>query len=87
MNLASLVLSVRRPIDIEVTATADAFDGSPRSLLGAQGAKGVGFGASKRFKVSTNEFGYFIVLSAIVPESGYINLASASARNLRKLSS
>lgn len=75
------------PIDIdEVTATADAFDadGSPRSLLGAQGAKGVGFGASKRFKVSTNEFGYFIVLSAIVPESGYINLASASARNLRK---
>lgn len=75
------------PIDIdEVTATADFFDadGSPRSLLGAQGAKGVGFGASKRFKVSTNEFGYFIVLSAIVPESGYINLASASARNLRK---
>lgn len=75
------------PIDIdEVTATADAFDadGSPRSLLGAQGAKGVGFGASKRFKVSTNEFGYFIVLSAIVPESGYINLASSSARNLRK---
>lgn len=76
------------PIDIdEVTATADAFDadGSPRSLLGAQGAKGVGFGASRRFKVSTNEFGYFIVLSAIVPESGYINLVSASARNLRKL--
>lgn len=75
------------PIDIdEVTATADAFDadGSPRSLLGAQGAKGVGFGASKRFQVSTKEFGYFIVLSAIVPESGYINLASASARNLRK---
>lgn len=75
------------PIDIdEVTATADAFDadGSPRSLLGAQGAKGVGFGASKRFKVTTNEFGYFVVLSAIVPESGYINLASASARNLRK---
>lgn len=75
------------PIDIdEVTATADAFDadGSPRSLLGAQGAKGVGFGASKRFKVSTNEFGYFIVLSAIVPESGYINLVSSSARNLRK---
>lgn len=76
------------PIDIdEVTATADAFDadGSPRSLLGAQGAKGVGFGASKRFKVSTDEFGYFIVLSAIVPESGYINLASSQARNLRKM--
>lgn len=75
------------PIDIdEVTATSDAFDseGSPRSLLGEQGAKGVGFGSSKRFKVSTNEFGYYICLASIIPESGYVNCALAGALDINK---
>lgn len=74
-------------IDIdEVTATSDFFDseGDPRSLLGEQGGKGVGFGISKKFKVSTREFGYYIVLASVVPEAGYVNVCSASGRNLKK---
>lgn len=75
-------------IDIdEVTATSDFFDseGDPRSLLGEQGGKGVGFGVSKKFSVSSNEFGYYIVLASVVPEAGYVNVSSASGRNLKKL--
>lgn len=74
-------------IDIdEVTATSDAFDseGSARSLLGEQGAKGVGFGASKKFKVSNNEFGYYIILASVVPEAGYVNCALAGALDISK---
>ena len=76
------------PIDIdEITATSDAFDSqdNPRSLLGEQGAKGVGFGESKTFTCGvTRELGYYVVLASIVPESGYVNLAMAQAQNLRK---
>lgn len=75
-------------IDIdEVTATSDFFDseGDPRSLLGEQGGKGVGFGISKKFSVTSREFGYYIVLASVVPEAGYVNVSSASGRNLKKL--
>ena len=77
------------PIEIdEVTATSDAYDnvsGDAKTLLGEQGAKGVGFGASKQFKNTAKEYGYYFVLASIVPESGYVNQTAAHALNLRKL--
>lgn len=76
------------PIEIdEVTATSDAYDnvsGDAKTLLGEQGAKGVGFGASKQFRNTAKEYGYYFVLASIVPESGYVNQTAAHALNLKK---
>lgn len=76
------------PIEIdEVTATSDAYDnvsGDAKTLLGEQGAKGVGFGASRQFKNTAKEYGYYFVLASIVPESGYVNQTAAHALNLGK---
>jgi hypothetical protein len=77
------------PIEIdEVTATSDSYDnvsGEAKTLLGEQGAKGVGFGASKTFKNTAKEYGYYFVLASIVPESGYTNQTSAHMLNIGKL--
>lgn len=76
------------PIEIdEVTATSDAYDslGEAKTLLGEQGAKGVGFGVSKFFKTgSVREYGYYFILASVVPESGYVNQTSAHMLNKRK---
>ena len=76
------------PIEIdEVTATSDAYDsqGDAKTLLGEQGAKGVGFGVSKSFKTGkVREYGYYFILASVVPESGYVNQTSAHMLNRRK---
>lgn len=76
------------PIDIdEIDATNDAFDGNGEvsTLLGEQGAKGTGFGVTRKHSLQTNEYGYFIVLSAIVPEVGFSQQGKAQAHNLKPL--
>lgn len=77
-------------VDVEifdVTATADAFDaqGIRKTLLGEYVGKGVGEGTSRTFSVKAPEVGFIIDLSAIVPESGWLNGEDLDNRNLRKL--
>lgn len=76
------------PIDIdEVDATNDAFDGNGdiSTLLGEQGAKGTGFGVTRKHSFTSNEYGYYIVLSSIIPEVGFSQQGKAQAHNLAPL--
>lgn len=76
------------PIDIdEIDATNDAFDGNGdiSTLLGEQGAKGSGFGVTRKHSFTSNEYGYYIVLSSIVPEVGFSQQGKAQAHNLKPL--
>ena len=52
----------------DVVATAATDDAE----LGQYGGRGIGFGKFQ-FSFSTGRYGYLIVLSAIVPEAGYVN--------------
>ena len=52
----------------DVVATAATDD----AQLGQYGGRGIGFGKFQ-FSFSTGRYGYLIVLSAIVPEAGYVN--------------
>lgn len=52
----------------DVVATAATADAE----LGQYGGRGLGMGKFQ-FSYSTNRYGYLIVLSAVVPESGYVN--------------
>lgn len=63
------------PIKIsDVVATSDTYDESTDtgSQLGQYGGRGLGFD-KMQFSFNTNRFGYLVILSSIVPESGYIN--------------
>lgn len=51
--------------DVMSTAETD------QAFLGEYAGKGIGYGDSETFDFSTNNFGYFITLTAVVPESGY----------------
>lgn len=52
--------------DVIATAATD------KASLGQYGGRGLGLGYAK-VSHSTSRWGYFIILSAIIPESGYIN--------------
>lgn len=52
--------------DVVATAATD------NAKLGQYGGRGLGIG-NFQFSYSTNRYGYMIILSSIVPESGYIN--------------
>lgn len=52
--------------DVVATAATD------ESSLGQYGGRGIGFGQGQ-MSFSTDRHGYFILLSAIVPEAGYVN--------------
>lgn len=54
----------------DVTSTADTASSITGSQLGALAGKGGSYG-SGNFEYSTDEFGYFIVISSIVPATGY----------------
>lgn len=57
----------------DVTATAETFtpDGKTAQNLGSYAGKGIGYDDSKEFEYENSEFGYWITLCAVVPESGY----------------
>lgn len=57
----------------DVTATAETFrpDGKTAQNLGSFAGKGIGYDDSKTFEYENSEFGYWITLCAVVPESGY----------------
>lgn len=57
--------------DVISTADTDFGNGSGK-LLGEYGGRGLGFTESKKFVYENEEFGYWITLCAIVPESGYM---------------
>lgn len=57
--------------DVVSTADTDFGNGSGK-LLGEYGGRGLGFTESKKFVYENEEFGYWITLCAIVPESGYM---------------
>lgn len=64
-------------IDVsDVNATADAFNSESNtgSMLGEYAGKGVGFDerqGRKNFTYENNEFGFWVTLAALVPNSGY----------------
>lgn len=61
---------------MDVNATADTFNasGDAASVLGEPAGKGFGYDekvANKKFSFENDEFGYWITIAAIVPNSGY----------------
>lgn len=54
----------------DVMSTADTVGSSTGAQLGAFAGKGISYG-NGHFDCSTDEFGYFIILSSIVPATGY----------------
>lgn len=71
------------PIKIsDVIATSDTTsvneDGQTAgAALGQYGGRGLGYNSSQ-FSFSTDKFGYMIILSTIIPESGYVNQFDAT---------
>lgn len=51
----------------DVMSTAE----NEQGYLGEYAGKGIGYGDSETFDFTTDSFGYFITLTAVVPESGY----------------
>ena len=51
----------------DVMSTAE----SEQGYLGEYGGKGIGYGDSEKFDFSTDKFGVWLTLTAVVPESGY----------------
>lgn len=63
------------PINVmDVVSTSDTVDGSNGSPLGDYAGRGLGWKKEnpKTFVYETKEYGYFICLSAIVPNAGYV---------------
>lgn len=63
------------PINVmDVVSTADTLNGSEGSPLGDYAGRGLGWKKKnpKTFVYETREYGYFICLSAIVPNAGYV---------------
>lgn len=58
--------------DVVATAQTNAEDAADRVELGQYGGRGLGIG-NGQISFNTDKHGYFIVLSSIVPESGYVN--------------
>lgn len=77
------------PIKIsDVIATSDTTsieeDGKMTgAALGQYGGRGLGYNTSQ-FSFSTDKFGYMIILSTIIPESGYVNQFDATNACLNK---
>lgn len=73
-------------IDIfDVTSTSDTLERATGKgmYLGEYVGKGVGDGKSKRFKFRSDEIGYFIELSSVVPESGWTNGIDPATRHVK----
>ena len=58
--------------DVVATAQTNADDAEDRVELGQYGGRGLGIG-NGQISFNTDKHGYFIVLSSIVPEAGYVN--------------
>lgn len=58
--------------DVVATAQTNADDAADRVELGQYGGRGLGIG-NGQISFNTDKHGYFIVLSSIVPEAGYVN--------------
>ena len=56
----------------DVTSTANTDDGDNGSSLGQYAGKGVGYSGNGWFKYDTDEYGYLMVVSTIVPKVGYV---------------
>lgn len=69
--------------DVVSTADTDFGSGSGK-LLGEYGGRGLGFTQSKTFSYENEEFGYWITLCAIVPESGYMQQLDKSVTAVTK---
>lgn len=69
--------------DVVSTADTDFGNGSGK-LLGEYGGRGLGFTQSKTFSYENEEFGYWITLCAIVPESGYMQQLDKSVTAVSK---
>ena len=60
--------------------TATGFDG-----VGEYAGKGIGFGTTKDFEYSTDEYGMFLVLASVVPATGYFQGIDRNVKHLTKL--
>jgi hypothetical protein len=70
--------------DVVSTADTIATAGTRGSQLGAFAGKGISYG-NGHFSCDTDEFGYFIILSTIVPATGYFQGIDPICQRLTKL--
>lgn len=71
MNRCNYLGAAMQDIQIgDIVSTADTASALAGSQLGAMAGKGISYG-NGHFDVSTDEFGYFFVLTSIVPSTGY----------------
>lgn len=60
--------------------TSTGFDG-----VGEYAGKGIGFGTTKDFEYSTDEYGLFLVVASVVPATGYFQGIDRNVKHLTKL--
>ncbi len=68
----------------DIMSTADTVKDSEGSQLGSFAGKGISYG-NGHFECNTDEFGYFIILSTIVPATGYFQGIDPIVQRLSKL--
>lgn len=79
LNRSVYLGSNKTPIQIgEVLSTADT-DGA---AIGDYAGKGIAYGNNGKFSYSTDEFGYFIIYSQIIPKIGYVQGIDRTALHL-----
>lgn len=69
-----------------VTSTADTLQSASGQgrLLGERGAKAQAYSGGKTLKYKVDEIGFYVVLSAVVPESGYLQQDDGRSDCIRK---
>ena len=68
----------------DIMSTSDTVKGDEGSQLGSFAGKGISYG-NGHFSCDTDEFGYFIILSTIVPATGYFQGIDPLVQRLTKL--
>lgn len=68
-----------------VTSTADTYQSaSSGRLLGERGAKAQAYSEGKRIRYVVDEIGFYVILSAVVPESGFLQQDDARTSCIKK---
>ena len=88
LNRSVYLDSVTTPVDFgEVTSTTDTYNevDNTGAQLAAYAGKGVGLQKDAHYSYSSDEYGYFIVMSSIVPVTSYYQGCDRHTMHLTKL--
>lgn len=91
LNSANLYRSIhlgseKCPIQIsDIMSTADTQTDSGNTPVGAYAGKGIGYSSDGVFKYETDEFGFLVIVSTIIPKVGYYQGRNRGLQHLTKL--